>query len=228
MSPIPPAPTPLQRTYVWSAPLRLSHWLLAVSLIGLWLSGWLMQHAPSLHLASREYHLFLAWLLIPALALRLVLLLTGKGSAAGWRDLWPKHWRGVRDTLRFYVTLGQWPLPRWYAHNPLWAPLYLLLFLALLVQIGSGILLWQDRFPQGRDPMALHDPLAALLGAFMILHVLAVLIHDWRSGNSDVSAMLHGYRIFRLEKPVIPPDIRGEQVISLDSLRRPGKRDDRT
>lgn len=205
----------LQRTYVWSAPLRLSHWLLAVSLTGLWLSGWLMQHAPGLHLASRDAHLMLAWLLIPALALRLVLLFTGKGSAAGWRDLLPR-WQGLRDTLRFYVTLGQLPLPRWYAHNPLWAPLYLLLFLVLLAQIGSGILLWQDRFPGGHDPMTLHAPLATAIGGFLILHVLAVLVHDWRSGNSDVSAMLHGYRIFRIEKPAIP----GEQVISLAGLRR--------
>ena len=131
-------PAPLQRTYVWPAPLRLSHWLMAASSSGLWLSGWLLQHVPALHLESRDAHLFLAWLLMPALALRLVLLFTGRGSAAGWRDLLPTRWQGVRDTLRFYVTLGQLPLPRWYAHNPLWAPLYLLLFLVLLGQIGSG------------------------------------------------------------------------------------------
>ncbi len=207
----------LQRTYIWSAPLRLSHWLMAISLAGLWLSGWLMQHVPALHLESRDQHLFLAWLLMPALALRLVLLFTGRGSAAGWRDLLPTRWQGMRDTLRFYVTLGQFPLPRWYAHNPLWAPLYLLLFLVLLGQIASGVLLWLDRFPLGRDPMTLHGPLASVIGGFLILHVLAVMVHDWRSGNSDVSAMLHGYRIFRIEKPPLP----GEQTISLDSLRTP-------
>ncbi len=202
----------LQRTWIWPAPLRLSHWLMVVSVVGLWISGWFMQHLPGWHAASREQHLMLAWLLVPALALRLVLLFTGKGSAAGWRDLLPQHWQGVRDTLRFYVTFGQLPLPRWYAHNPLWAPVYLLFLVALLAQIVSGFLLDAERFPFGFDPVQLHAPLATAIGAFMLLHVIAVLVHDWRSGNSDVSAMLHGYRIFRLEKPSLP----GEQVVRFE------------
>ncbi len=206
----------LQRTYIWPAPLRLSHWLMVVSVVGLWISGWFMQHLPGWHAASREQHLMLAWLLVPALALRLLLLFTGKGSAAGWRDLLPQHWQGVRDTLRFYVTFGQLPLPRWYAHNPLWAPVYLLFLVALLAQTVSGFLLDAERFPFGFDPVQLHAPLSTAIGAFMLLHVIAVLVHDWRSGNSDVSAMLHGYRIFRLEKPRLP----GEQVVRFEPQRK--------
>ncbi len=214
MKPVSPrdSTTRLQRTYVWSAPLRLSHWLLVVSVGGLGISGWFLEHVPSSYVVSREQHLMLAWLLVPALALRGVLLFTGRDSAAGWRDLLPQSWQGVQDTLRFYVTFGQLPLPRWYAHNPLWAPVYLLVLIALLAQIVSGFLLATEHFPFGLDPVRLHGPLATAIVAFMLLHVIAVLVHDWRSGNSDVSAMLHGYRIFRLEKPPVP----GEQIVRFE------------
>ncbi len=211
-----PGSLPLQRTYIWSAPLRLSHALLALTVPALWATGWFMQHVPGHYLAARDYHLLAAWPLVVGLGLRLVLLFTGHNTAAGWRDLLPASWAGVRDTLRFYVTLGQLPLPRWYAHNPLWGPLYLLLFLVLALQIATGFLLARDLFPGGWSPRALHDPLAGLIGAFALLHVLAALVHDWRSGNSDVSAMLHGWRLFRLEKPPLP----AEQTISLDHLKR--------
>lgn len=214
----------LQRRYVWSGWLRLSHWLMALSVCGLWITGWLHQNVIRLFELAYDYHILFAYLLSGALLLRLYLLFSARNSAAHWKDLWPgrQQWKAVLATLRFYVTLGRAPLPRWYAHNPLWGLLYLLLFIVLLVQVLLGFLMYNELDLYLINIYHWHTGLAKLLGGFIVLHILAVFMHDLASGNSDVSAMIHGYRVFRLE----PPDLSGAvQTVSLDKLKAGTGRD---
>ncbi len=207
----------LQRSYVWSGWLRLCHWLFAISVSGLWITAWLHQNVIRLFEVTYDYHILFGYLLSGTLLLRLYLLFSARNSAAHWKDLWPgrQQWRAVLATLRFYVSLGRTPLPRWYAHNPLWGIVYLLLFLALLVQILMGFLMYNE-LDVYLNIYHWHAGLARWLGGFIVLHILAVFVHDLKSGNSDVSAMIHGYRVFRLEQP----DLSGPvQAVSLDKLK---------
>ncbi|WJW74885.1 cytochrome b/b6 domain-containing protein [Thiohalobacter sp. IOR34] len=211
---------PLQRRLIWSAPLRLSHWLLAASTWGMLLSGWLLAHVAQYRTAALETHRALGWVLLLALGLRLYLLFSRPRSAAGWHDLLPdaRTLAGALATLRCYLSLGRTPLPRWYAHNPLWAPLYLLLFGLLALQAASG---WLQGGPDwGAELAGLHAPLALAIGGFALAHPMAAFCHDLKSGDSDVSAMIHGYRIFRLGQPATPL-AGGIQRVPLSALRRP-------
>ncbi len=206
----PPPAGGIKRVSVWSAPLRAAHWLMAAATIALLLTGWLMSVAPDLYDAARDYHFVTGYVLIFALALRLWLLWRG-GGADGWRDLLPKpgYTRAAVEMLRFYLSFGRSSLPRWYAHNPLWAPVYLAWILLLVAQAAMGLAMKGGLF----DTLLLEDLHA--LGAKTIAvvaaaHVVAVVLQDWRGEGSDVSAMISGYRIFPIHPPppFPPPDAR--------------------
>lgn len=210
----------LKRTLIWPASLRLSHWLMAFAVCGLLLTGWVLSHIAAYYQVALDYHFLLGYLLVFALVIRLYPLFASPRSAAGWRDLVPGRSTlpAMGAMLRFYVSFGRTPLPHWYAHNPLWAPLYLLLFVLLFLLAVSGFLMGAGHHTLLINLYGLHEHVAGFVGWFTLLHILTVVAQDLKGGLSDISAMIHGYRTFRIEKPEPEP---GVHTVSLDSLRRP-------
>lgn len=192
----------VQRRLVWSAPLRLCHWLMAAAVLTLLATGWLLGAGTRYAKAAADYHYIAGYVLIAALALRLYLLLLGTGTAH-WRDCLPARgqWRAVGATLRSYVSLGRWPLPAWYAHNPLWGPVYLALFGMLAVQAATGLTIDAPYRLAGVGLVTIHAALAQFIGWFAIVHIAAVFVHDALGTGSDISAMINGHRIFILNRP---------------------------
>lgn len=200
----------IQRIRVWSTPLRLAHWLLALCVLALLGSGWIGGARLAETGPWRDLHFTSGYLLAVALAIRLGLLLRGRLPADRWRDLWPtgrQQWLGARDMLLFYISLGRATLPGYYGHNPLWGPVYVVLFGLLALGLGTGLAL------RGHDAPALlalaatpwwfdwtlpewHSGIAAVLGVFSAAHVLAVFAHDARGTASEISAMVSGHKIF--------------------------------
>jgi Ni/Fe-hydrogenase 1 B-type cytochrome subunit len=213
----------VQRILVWNGWHRLAHWLIALSVIVLIATGWLVSSAPSVAVSASDYHDMASVGLILGLALRLGLLLFGP-RVAQLAALVPVRadLNTIGLTLRFYATLARSPVPKCYAHNPLWAPLYLLLLLVLTVQVASGLLMEAHPVLLGFYLPAVHADWATVILVFTVLHVIAVTLHDAKGTASDVSAMINGHRIFVVE------DVDGMQggkvqTVSLDRLggRRP-------
>ena len=119
--------------------------------------------------------------------------------------------------LRFYVSFGRTPLPNWYAHSPLWEPVYLFIFFLLLILIFSGFLISAGHHTLIVNLYTLHQNASTGIAIFSVLHVISVFLHDLKAGSSDVSAMIHGYRIFKIEKPDITTTV---QTVSLDELKQ--------
>ena len=201
---------------------------MAAAVLLLMATGWRMSgdplHAPTL----LDDHYLAAGLLVPALALRLYLLFFGRGSDH-ISDCEPdvNRLRGSLAVLKYYFSLGRSPLPNWYAHNPLWGPLYLLLFLFLLLQILSGTLQQSHPYFAGVNLHDLHRIGAYAITTFSLLHILAVFLHDLGSSGSDISAMINGHRIFITRKAVNKRQPGELQSVSLEeltsSLKRPGE-----
>jgi Ni/Fe-hydrogenase 1 B-type cytochrome subunit len=216
----------VQRNLVWSGWHRLAHWLIALSVMVLIATGWLIKSAPSVAQSASDYHDVASVGLILGLALRLGLLAFGS-RAAHFRALipGPSDVNAIGLTLRFYATMARSPLPKWYAHNPLWAPLYLALLLVLAVQVASGLLLESHPVLLGFYLPSVHDFWATAIVIFTFLHIVAVALHDAKGTASDVSAMINGHRIFLIE------DVEGMQAqnvqsVSLDKVggrRSPGQ-----
>jgi len=209
----------LQRKYIWPGRLRFGHWVITVAVVGLLFTGWLQQHVVQYFQIALDYHYILAYALTLALGLRLYLLVSSPASAANWQDLLPNR-HGIKQAiamLRFYISFGRTPLPHWYAHSPLWAPVYLFIFLLLLTQILSGCLIGAGYHSLFINLYTLHQNASTGIAVFSVLHIISVFLHDLKAGTSDVSAMIHGYRIFKIEKPDMTTSV---QTISLDKLQR--------
>jgi Ni,Fe-hydrogenase I cytochrome b subunit len=209
----------LQRKYIWPGRLRLGHWLIAIAVFGLLLTGWLLQNVLQYFQIALDYHYILAYALSIALGLRLFLLVSSPASAAGWNDLLPNRHslHKALAMLRFYFSFGRTPLPHWYAHSPLWAPFYLLLFFLLLIQIVSGFLIGAGQHTLLINLYTLHNFTSTLIAVFTATHIISVFLHDLKAGTSDISGMIHGYRIFTIEKPELSGTI---QTVSLDKLKQ--------
>jgi Ni/Fe-hydrogenase 1 B-type cytochrome subunit len=183
---------------VWSRWLRLTHWSLAISTLGLISTGWLMSHDFVLAQTAGEVHYLFSGLLLTALLFRLYLLFFGKGTDH-LKDCEPNGHRLIQawEVIRFYLTLGKAPLPKWYGHNPLWGPVYLALFLALTLATASGLMLLNEFHLIGVFSLLdLHQLCYQFILMFTLLHLPAVFSHDLSSKSGDISAMINGYRVF--------------------------------
>ena len=211
----------IQRIPVWSRALRIAHWVMAVAVVVLIATGWRMESEPLPASTLLDDHFLAAAFLIPAILLRIYLLFFGAGTDH-ISDCEPdrNRLRSAAAVLKYYFSLGRSPLPNWYAHNPLWGPIYLLLFLFLLMQIISGA--FQQSHPY-LGMVNLHD--IHIIGAYVItgftvVHVIAVFLHDLGGSGSDISAMINGHRIFVLKKSVTTQQSGDTQSVSLDELKR--------
>ncbi len=208
----------LQRKLVWPVLLRLAHWGMAVTVIVLLATAWLLHWAPSVAKAASDYHQIAGALLMLSLLLRLWLLLTDR-TVAGWQALVPTRssLSAMMKTLQFYITFGKMPLPAWYSHNPLWVPVYAIVLLLLALLALTGFFMPEHPVVMGIYLPTLHKAIAPLIGVFALAHIVAVVMHDARAKQADISGMLNGYRIFEI-KPLEPSATAGEQKISLDQI----------
>jgi len=181
---------------VWSGWLRLAHWVIAAGVLFQIVSAWAIAHQNVDVLFWRDWHMIIGQVLLIALMLRLALLFFPGSSH--WRSLIPNRSDipNIVQMIKFYVTFARFPLPNWYAHNPLWKPLYLLLFVLLAGCLLAGIFLNAPYHIAGFSLPALHSLLAQIITLFVIAHVIAVFLHDLKGKGAFISAMINGYRYF--------------------------------
>lgn len=223
--------TDVRRVRVWPGVVRLTHWAMAGSLLVLIPTGWLLTSGliagdELYDLLRHRLHEPAGQVLAVALAVRLVYLVIGGDSVSGWRALVPTGSRlaALREALRFYSALGRGQLPAYYAHNPFWAPLYLVLFALLTAEVATGLAL---EFPfvgsvaHVDEPaaLALHARLMEWIGVWCIFHVAAAVLHDWRGQGSDTSALISGYRIFPASRQPVPGP--GIATVRIQDIGRP-------
>ncbi len=204
-----------KKVLIWSGWFRLSHWSLAVSTLLLMLTGWLMTNSPYLHNPALAYHNIAAGFFVFGLLLRLVLFFSGKNQQTlsalipAGQDI-----DAIKAMLRFYITLGKAPLPNWYAQNPLWKPVYLISYLVFILVALSGLLIPSHTEIAGFFPVSIHQFCAEVIFYFCLLHISSIILHDYKAQRYDISAMIHGYKLFNITPDIIKADaIKTEEKI---------------
>ncbi len=225
--------TEVRRVLVWPAVVRLTHWAMVLSLLVLLPTGWLLTTGyiagdELYELLRHRLHEPAGHLLALALAVRLAYLIIGGNTVSGWRALVPSgpQRAAMREMFRFYSSLSRAPLPAYHAHNPFWAPLYLVLFALLAVATWTGLVL---EFPFVRSivhadepaTLALHARLMEWIALWCVFHVVAAVLHDWRGQGSDTSALISGYRIFPVTRSLRagPPGT----AVRIEDISRPSR-----
>ena len=207
---------------VWSGWLRISHACIALSSLVLLATGWLVAESPSLAASSMDIHYIAAGFLTFGLVVRMVLMAAGREHERVV-SLFPSsaELSAMAGILRCYIALGRSPLPGWYAQNPLWKPVYLIVYIALIILTISGIAMTDISLVMGFYLPSVHAFWAQLVFWFSVLHIVSVLVHDYKNQTTDISAMVNGYRLFIIDSGRDGTGAADSvQIISLDSLRR--------
>lgn len=187
----------VEKRLVWDLPTRLFHWLLALDILGLYLTG--KPGDPII-----EWHFRLGYLAIGLVAFRVV-----------WGFIGPRQARFSTFLVgpgKFFAYLKQFPnrdSPASPGHNPAGALMVILLLIMVGLQGLTGLFTSDDIVFAGpyngavsADTASLmstiHDRNFDLLLYAIGLHVLAVLFYLLYKRQNLVAAMLNGHKPARI------------------------------
>lgn len=210
----------LEAVYVWDLIVRATHWLIALSLIVLSLTG--IYIARPFMIADGEagqrfvmgtvkiVHYYGAIVFSLAVGSRIVWMFLGP-KYARWRQFIPvsaKRRRDMVGTFRFYIMLDDEPPPA-VGHNPLAGLTYVAVFGLYLVMILTGFALYSvsaytsymsmwdflvPLFGGLQFTRWLHHVVMWLLLGFMVHHIFSALLVSRVEKNGTMDSIFGGYK----------------------------------
>jgi Ni/Fe-hydrogenase 1 B-type cytochrome subunit len=207
--------------YVWQVPVRVTHWLIALSLFvlsgtgiyigrpfmtvpgdaGQWfVMGWM-----------RIIHLYAAIVFTCAVLARVIWMFTGN-KYARWDKFLAIHrtrQKGILPTVLFYSFLRDKP-PGYVGHNPVAGSAYLLVFGLYFLAIGTGLVMYAPSAEVG-SPLRWFASLAPLFGGlqiarwihhvvmwlllgFTLHHVYSAVLVSSIEKNGTIDSIIAGYK----------------------------------
>lgn len=217
-----------KRVYVWEIPVRFYHWLNALCILVLTVTGLLMAHPPAISSAAeasfsywfgvnRFLHFVFAYIFFFCFAFRIYWGFVGN-RYANWKNFLPmkkSQFTQVVEVLRADIVQTKNKPVETLGHNQLAYFTYFIMFLVFLFQVVSGFGLYAPMsnawFPQ------LFDWVVPLFGSdyslrlwhymamwFFILftgiHVYLVFYHDYVEGHGVMSSMVGGWKFLPLDE----------------------------
>ena len=219
-------PSGYKRIYVWQFPVRLFHWVTAISIVLLCATGFLIGHPLHAFYAQQAYQQYwFGWLrfihfasasaVIAVSGLRLYWAFAGNHYAT-WRNFLPltrAQWRGMWD-LTLVEVLQIKKSGRYHVgHNIVAATSYFFLFLAFLFQTVTGLALYSSMstlrlthifdwivplFGGDANVRFWHHAILWIFVLFIVVHVYLVFYDDYVEGGGEMSAMVSGWKFKRL------------------------------
>jgi Ni/Fe-hydrogenase 1 B-type cytochrome subunit len=215
----PPADAPV---YVWELPVRITHWLIFLSIIVLAATGYYLGHPfiavngpPRDHFVMgtvRVIHLYTAIVFTLAVFVRVYWMLAGNRYAR-WSELVPvtrRRLRSVWQTMRFYGYVRRNP-PLYMGHSGLAGVAYAIVFLIYFMMIGTGLALYTVYAPTG-SPFQLFRFLIPIFGGlqivrlvhhigmwllliFVVHHVYSAILFSTSERTGIIGSMFSGYKL---------------------------------
>ncbi len=187
----------LPRQPIWDLPVRIVHWYLFIAIVVMWWSG---------EQGQAQIHEWVGYSVLCATVTRISWGFVG-GIGARFRAFVV----GPKVILNYIRKGGEFA-----GHNPLGALSVVLMLLCMLIQGSSGLF--------STDHILFEGPLASWAGEFsslfselhvvnwcflkllILLHVLAVIWHQWGRGQPIIQAMWRGQagHKYTLEPPKSP------------------------
>lgn len=220
----------VEALYVYEAPLRLWHWVNALSITVLALTGYFIASplptqpgeasANFLMGYIRFAHFTAAYVFAIGFLARIYWAFAGNHHA---RQLFllpllnRNWWREVWFESRWYLFLEREP-KKYVGHNPLaqlfmfvfviWGSIFMIFTGFALYAEGEGQGGWYDRlfgwviplFGQSQDVHSWHHLGMWWILTFVIIHIYVAIREDIMSRQSIVSTMISGYRMFKDER----------------------------
>ena len=216
------APSPeIVHVYVWEVPVRVTHWLIALSIVVLSATGLYIGHPFLIVPGEAREHFVMGWMkiihgytayvFIASVLARIIWMFTGN-KYAHWDKFIPVHAsrrRGLWPTLRFYLFALRKP-PGFVGHNPLAGATYTLVFGLYFVAITTGLIL-RGASADVASPVRWFAALAPLIGGlqgarwihhatmwlllgFAVHHVYSSILMSTIEANATVESIFSGYK----------------------------------
>lgn len=209
----------LEIRYVWQWPVRITHWVNALCVVTLSITGlyigdpFSVKGGATIYLMGwmRLIHFIAAYLLLVSVVSRFIWMFLGNHHAS-WRAflpwLTPKGRENFVKMLRYYTFTGN-RISYETGHNPVAALAYLGVYLLFIFQIVSGFALYGQFSPGGFWDIALgwllplisnqslrlgHHMVMWLLIGYFINHIYSAWLMDVKQKTGTMSGIFSGYR----------------------------------
>jgi Ni/Fe-hydrogenase 1 B-type cytochrome subunit len=212
----------LREVYVWELPVRLFHWLNALCIVILCVTGYLIANPPAILTATeanfsywfgviRFIHFVVAYVFLFNFAFRIYWAFAGN-RYANWRNYVPlkkAQWQEIYNVFMVDIfMIKKKPIEK-IGHNAMAYVTYLMLFFAFLLQCLTGFGLYAkmsnsffaDLFNWvvplfGGDLMTrqVHHFLMWFFILVAFVHVYLVLYHDYIERHGITSSMIGGWK----------------------------------
>ncbi len=219
-------PHGFKRVYVWQLPVRFYHWINALCILILAVTGLLIAHPPAFTRATeasfsywfginRFIHFLTAYVFVFNFAVRIYWGFVGN-RYANWRNFLPlrrAQFREVMKVLRVDVLQARGEAVHAVGHNSLAYFTYFAMFLVFLFQVLSGFAMYaamsKSWFPQlfvWATPLfggeyglrQWHYAATWFFMLFTIIHVYLVFYHDYVEGHGVMSSMVGGWKFVEM------------------------------
>lgn len=206
----------LEIRYVWEWPVRITHWVNALCVVVLSLTGVaigfpFLQGGVYTMGWVRFVHYVAGWAMLASMLARVYWMFAGNHHAS-WRAFipWitPAGRKNFVKMLRYYTFTGK-QISYEVGHNPVAALAYAGIFGLFFVQLCTGFALYSQFHPTG-IMAGIFTPLLTLVGnqwlrlihhgtmwlllGFLINHVYSGWLMDIKERNGTMSGIFSGYR----------------------------------
>lgn len=211
---------PLVPVYVWEFPVRIVHWVIVLSIVVLSFTGYYIYYPFIISLDNggflmatmRFIHEIAGFALIASFIVRIYWFFMGN-RWAGWREFIPvsrTQRSDLANQLRYYLFMRRDPVSR-VGHNPLAGLTYVVIYLLILLELLTGLLLfnrvvggrvlgffvnWLLWFASYRTWRQIHFLIMFALLAFVIHHVYSAVLIDIEERSGLVGGIFSGYKFF--------------------------------
>ncbi len=209
----------LEIRYVWQWPLRITHWVNALSIIVLSVTGacigwpFISPSGEGSFVMGwvRFIHFVFAYLFLVSMLVRLLWLFVGNHHAS-WRAflpfLTPEGRANAWKMFTYYTFIGK-KISYEVGHNAMAAMAYAGVFFLFLVQIATGFALYGQFAPGGfwdtllgpllgffgnQELRLTHHLIMWLLLAFVVNHIYSAWLMDVKERNGTISGIFGGYK----------------------------------
>lgn len=209
----------LYEKYVWEVPVRVTHWVNAVSIVVLAVTGIFIGTAKTLALEPSQFimgqvrfvHFVAAYAFSVSVLARIYWMFVGN-TYSSWREFFPILTRDGRrnmlDTFKYYTFISK-KAPHPVGHNSLAGTAYSAVFALYLVMMGTGFALYSERAPQSllhkltgwmlilfsnQGLRLTHHMVMWLLVGFAIHHIYSAWLMDVKERGGVMSSIFSGYK----------------------------------
>jgi len=205
--------------YVWQYPLRLTHWVLLISIVVLGFTGYYL-HNPFIP-GSSTIPFLMGWfrfaheaagMVFIAFCMLRFYLFFGGNHWESWRQIVPlraKQFREATEVMKFYAFLRPTSIPR-VGHNAAAASSYIMVYLMAFVEIVTGLAMfnvlrqspiltplvgWIPRLVNIQNIRLIHFLITFAFVAYGFVHVHLCLINAQIEKNGLMDSMFTGYKV---------------------------------